>query len=42
MRNVLEETVDMDGIDEEAQISINFPLVGEKHLILKYAPIIKI
>ncbi|MDD4569335.1 MAG: DNA helicase PcrA [Tepidanaerobacteraceae bacterium] len=33
---------DMDGIDEEAQISINFPLVGEKHLILKYAPIIKI
>ena len=34
--------IDIDGIDEEMQISINFPSVGEKHLILKYAPIIKI
>lgn len=33
---------DIDGIDEDAQISINFPSVGEKHLILKYAPIVKI
>ncbi len=32
----------IDGIDEDAQISINFPSVGEKHLILKYAPIVKI
>ena len=34
--------IDIDGIDEEMQISINFPSVGEKHLILKYAPITKI
>ena len=34
--------IDIDGIDEEAQISISFPSVGEKHLILKYAPIVKI
>jgi DNA helicase-2/ATP-dependent DNA helicase PcrA len=34
--------IDMDGIDEEAQISIRFPSVGEKHLIMKYAPIVKI
>lgn len=34
--------IDIDGIDEDAQISINFPSVGEKHLILKYAPIVKI
>ncbi|HHY71266.1 MAG TPA: DNA helicase PcrA [Thermoanaerobacterales bacterium] len=33
---------DIDGIDEDAQISISFPSVGEKHLILKYAPIVKI
>ena len=32
----------VDGIDEDAQISIIFPSVGEKHLMLKYAPIIKI
>jgi len=34
--------LDIDGIDEDAQISISFPSVGEKHLILKYAPIVKI
>jgi len=32
----------VDGIDEEAQITINFLSVGEKHLMLKYAPIVKI
>ena len=34
--------LDIEGIDEDAQISINFPSVGEKCLILKYAPIVKI
>lgn len=34
--------VDIDGMDEDAQISINFPTIGTKHLILKYAPIIKV
>ncbi|HHW03236.1 MAG TPA: DNA helicase PcrA [Thermoanaerobacterales bacterium] len=34
--------VDIDGMDEDAEVSINFPSVGLKHLILKYAPIIKI
>ncbi|NLZ51674.1 MAG: DNA helicase PcrA [Thermoanaerobacteraceae bacterium] len=34
--------LDIDGIDEDAQITISFPSVGEKHLILKYAPIVKI
>jgi len=33
--------VGFDGMDEDAEISINFPSVGLKHLILKYAPIIK-
>lgn len=34
--------VSFDGMDEDAEISIDFPSVGLKHLILKYAPIIKI
>lgn len=34
--------LDIEGIDEDAQITINFPSVGEKHLILKYAPIVKL
>jgi len=34
--------LDVDGIDEDAQVSINFTSVGKKHLILKYAPIVKI
>ncbi len=34
--------VDIDGIDEDAQVSINFRSVGLKHLILKYAPITKV
>jgi DNA helicase-2/ATP-dependent DNA helicase PcrA len=34
--------VDIEGIDEDAQVSIDFQLVGLKHLILKYAPIIKV
>jgi DNA helicase-2/ATP-dependent DNA helicase PcrA len=34
--------VDIDGMDEDAEISIHFASVGLKHLILKYAPIIKI
>ena len=34
--------LDIDGIDEDAQITINFPSVGQKHLILKYAPIVKV
>jgi len=34
--------LDVDGVDEDAQISVNFPSVGTKHLILKYAPLVKI
>ncbi|MFY9218577.1 MAG: DNA helicase PcrA [Tepidanaerobacteraceae bacterium] len=34
--------LDIEGIDEDAQISINFPSVGAKCWILKYAPIVKI
>lgn len=33
--------VDIEGMDEDAEVFINFPDVGEKHLILKYAPITK-
>ena len=32
----------IDGMDEDAEISVNFDSVGIKHLILKYAPIVKI
>jgi DNA helicase-2/ATP-dependent DNA helicase PcrA len=34
--------MDLEGMDEDAEITINFPSVGVKHLILKYAPIIKV
>jgi len=33
--------VDIEGMDEDAEVFINFPDIGEKHLILKYAPITK-
>lgn len=33
---------DVDGMDEDAEVSVSFPGVGVKHLILKYAPIVKI
>ncbi|MDI3481466.1 MAG: ATP-dependent helicase UvrD/PcrA [Tepidanaerobacteraceae bacterium] len=34
--------VSLDGMDEDAEISIDFSSVGLKHLMLKYAPIIKL
>jgi len=34
--------VDIDGMDEDAEVSISFPEIGVKHLILKYAPIVKL
>jgi DNA helicase-2/ATP-dependent DNA helicase PcrA len=34
--------LDIEGNGENAQVSIDFALVGVKHLILKYAPIVKI
>ncbi len=32
---------DVDGIDEDEQVSVDFLSVGEKHLMLKYAPLLR-